>query len=133
MVVGTRACNLAVRLPGEPASVPRARHLVRDFLARKHHDPANHPGVLLSVSEACTNAVVHAYRDAPGEVDMEAWIEGSRLHVVVRDAGVGPEAPTAGRGQGYGMLLIKAHVVDLQVSDRHPGTEVAMTFDLSQR
>jgi len=132
MVVGTRACNLAVRLPGEPASVPRARHLVRDFLARKHHDPAHHPGVLLSVSEACTNAVVHAYRDTPGEVDMEAWIEGSRLHVVVRDAGVGPDAPTARRGQGYGMLLIKAHVVDLQVRDRNPGTEVAMTFDLSQ-
>ena len=132
MVVGTRACNLAVRLPGEPASVPRARHLVRDFLARKHHDPAHHPGVLLSVSEACTNAVVHAYRDTPGEVDMEAWIEGSRLHVVVRDAGVGPDAPTTRRGQGYGMLLIKAHVVDLQVTDRNPGTEVAMTFDLSQ-
>jgi hypothetical protein len=30
------------------------------------------------------------------------------------------------------MLLIKAHVVDLQVTDRNPGTEVAMTFDLSQ-
>jgi len=132
MVVGTRACNLAVRLPGEPASVPRARHLVRDFLARKHHDPNDHPGVLLSVSEACTNAVVHAYRETPGEVDMEAWIEGSRLHVVVRDAGVGPESPTARPGQGYGMLLIKAHVIDLQVSDRNPGTEVAMTFDLSQ-
>jgi anti-sigma regulatory factor (Ser/Thr protein kinase) len=131
MVVGTRASNLTARLPGEAASVPRARHLVRDFLVRKHHDPANHPGVLLSVSEAFTNAIVHAYRDGPGNVDIEAWIDGSRLHVVVRDTGVGPDAPTQRPGKGYGMLLIKAHAVDLKVRDRHPGTEVAMTFELS--
>jgi serine/threonine-protein kinase RsbW len=130
MVVGTRACNLTVRLPGDPTSVPRARHLVRDFLVRKHHDPAEHAGVLLSVSEACTNAVLHAYRDGQGEIDLEAWIEGSQLHIVVRDSGVGPNVPAERRGQGYGMLLIKAHVADLQVHDRHPGTEVAMTFDL---
>lgn len=129
--MGTRACNLTAQLPGEPASVPRARHLVRDFLARKDHDPANHPGVLLSVSEACTNAVVHAYPEEPGEVDLAARLEGSRLRIVVRDYGVGPATPTQRPGQGYGMLLIKAHVVDLQVHDRHPGTEVEMTFDLS--
>ena len=133
MVVGTRACNLTVRLPGEAASVPRARHLVRDFLVRKNHNPADHAGVLLSVSEACTNAVVHGYRDGPGEIDLEASIDGSRLRIVIRDSGVGPDAPADRHGQGYGMLLIKAHSVDLQVRDRNPGTEVEMTFDLSQR
>ena len=134
MVVGTRACNLTVRLPGEAASVPRARHLVREFLARTRHDPADHAGVLLSVSEACTNAIVHGYRDGRGEIDMEAWIDGSMLSIVIRDFGVGPDAaPGEREGQGYGMLLIKAHVVDLQVRDRHPGTEVQMTFDLSQQ
>ncbi len=133
MVVGTRAGNLTVRLPGEAASVPRARHLVREFLARKRHDPADHAGVLLSVSEACTNAIVHGYRDGQGEIHMEAWIDGSRLRIVIRDSGVGPDAPAEGGGQGYGMLLIRAHVVDLQVRDRNPGTEVEMTFDLSQQ
>jgi anti-sigma regulatory factor (Ser/Thr protein kinase) len=130
-MVGNRACILAARLPGEPASVPRARHLVRDFLVKEHHDPAAHPGVFLSVSEACTNAVVHAYPESPGDVDLDARIEGARLRVTVRDFGVGPAAPTRRPGQGYGMLLIQAHVVDLDVRACDPGTEVTMTFDLS--
>ncbi|HEY7259673.1 MAG TPA: ATP-binding protein [Gaiellales bacterium] len=119
-----------MRLPGEPASVPRARHLVREFLARGEYDPADHPGVFLSVSEACTNAVVHAYPDGGGEMDLGARIEGSRLCITVRDFGVGPTTPTRRPGQGYGMLLIKAHAVDLDVRACDPGTEVTMTFEL---
>jgi serine/threonine-protein kinase RsbW len=132
MVVGSRACSLAVHLPGEPASVPRARHLVRDLLSRKHIEPADYPGVLLSVSEACANAVVHAYPDGSGDVALSASIDGTRLRIAVRDFGVGPDTPPRNRGPGYGMLLIKAHVVDLAVRDCHPGTEVTMMFDLSE-
>lgn len=131
MMVGNPACTLAARLPGEPASVPRARHLVRDFLVKEQYDPADHPGVFLSVSEACTNAVVHAYPDDAGDVDLGARIDGSRLCVTVRDFGVGLTVPTRRPGQGYGILLIKAHVVDLDVRSCDPGTEVTMTFDLS--
>jgi anti-sigma regulatory factor (Ser/Thr protein kinase) len=131
--VGVNPCSLAVRLPGEPASVPRARHLVRDLLVSKRLDPADHPGVLLSVSEACTNAVVHAYPDESGDVDLGARIDGSLLRVSIRDFGVGTDIPARSRGHGYGMLLIKAHVVDLFVRDCDPGTEVTMTFDLSAR
>jgi serine/threonine-protein kinase RsbW len=121
-----------VRLPGEPASVPRARHLVRDLLVRTQHDPAQHPGVFLSVSEACTNAVVHAYpAAAAGGVDLAAQVDGTELRVSIRDFGVGPSSPPRRPGQGYGMLLIQAHVVDLEVRACEPGTEVSMTFDLS--
>jgi serine/threonine-protein kinase RsbW len=104
---------------------------VRDYLVKELYDPADHPGVFLSVSEACTNAVVHAYPGDPGEVDLAARIEGSRLFITVRDFGVGPAAPAHRPGQGYGMLLIKAHTVDLDVRACDPGTEVTMTFDLS--
>jgi anti-sigma regulatory factor (Ser/Thr protein kinase) len=125
-----RPC-LEVRLPGDPASVPRARHLVRDLLVQRHL--GDHPGVLLAVSEACANAIVHAYPDAGGDVDLEARIDGSALHISVRDYGVGVDTPAHQRGQGYGMLLIKAHAAGVDVRDRHPGTEVTMTFDLSAR
>jgi serine/threonine-protein kinase RsbW len=130
MTVGAnkRGC-LEVRLPGEPESVPRARHLVRDLLVRQ--DLGEHPGVLLSVSEACTNAIVHAYPDGDGDVDLEAQTDGSLLHVSVRDYGVGMETPAHRGGPGYGMLLIRAHAVGLEVRDCDPGTEVTMTFDLS--
>ena len=132
MGANQRSC-LEVCLPCEPASVPRARHLVRDLLARKHL--GDHPGVLLSVSEACANAVVHAYPDAggDGDVDLEARIDGSVLHITVRDYGIGARTATLRPGQGYGLSLIEAHVVDLDVRDCDPGTEVTMTFDLSTR
>lgn len=133
MTVGANRCSLAVRLPGEPASVPRARHLVRDLLTRTHRDPADRSGVLLSVSEAFTNAVVHGYPDGGGDIDLSARIENSLLRVSIRDYGVGAGAPARHRSQGYGMLLIKAHAVDLAVRDCDPGTEVTMTFDLAAR
>jgi len=108
---------------------------VRDLLARKHL--GDHPGVLLSVSEACANAIVHAYPGA-GEgrdVDLEAWIDGSVLHITVRDYGIGVaehgQGDVHGHGHGYGLMLIEAHAVDLDVRECEPGTEVAMTFDLS--
>jgi serine/threonine-protein kinase RsbW len=125
-----RSC-LEVCLPGEPASVPRARHLVRDLLVRKHL--GDHPGVLLAVSEACANAVMHAYPDASGDIDLEARIDGPALHISIRDYGVGVDTPARHRGQGYGMLLIKALAAGVDVRDRHPGTEVTMTFDLAER
>lgn len=131
--MGANSRSFAVRLPAEPASVPRARHLIRDLLVRRRLDPAEHPGVLLSVSEACTNAVVHAYPDGSGDVDLGARIDGPLLHVTVRDFGVGADTPAQNRGPGYGMLLINAHAVDLDVRDCDPGTEVTMTFDLSIR
>jgi anti-sigma regulatory factor (Ser/Thr protein kinase) len=131
--VGSWASNLAARLPAQPASVPRARHLVRDLLIRNHLDPADHPGVLLSVSEACTNAVVHGYPDEGGDLDLEAFLDGSVLRVSVRDFGVGPEARAREPGLGYGMLLIKAHTHALTVRNCGPGTEVMMTFDLAAR
>ena len=85
------------------------------------------------MSEACTNAIVHAYPDTSGDVDLAARIEGSVLHVSIRDFGVGVDTPTRRQGQGYGMLLIKEHVVRLDFRDCNPGTEVTMTFDLSGR
>ena len=126
-------CSVAVRLPGEPASVPRARHLVRDLLGRGHLDPADCSGVLLSVSEAFTNAVVHGSPHGGGHIDLSARVEHSLLRVSIRDYGAGAGAPSSHRGPGYGMLLIRAHVVDLAVRDRDPGTEVTMTFDLAVR
>jgi anti-sigma regulatory factor (Ser/Thr protein kinase) len=113
--------------------VPRARHLVRDLLGRRRLHPADRSGVLLSVSEAFTNAVVHAYPHGGGDIDLSARIEHSLLRVSIRDYGVGTDAPSSHPSQGYGMLLIKAHVVDLTVCDCDPGTEVTMTFDLAVR
>ena len=59
--------------------------------------------IALAVSEAITNAVVHAYRDCEvGDVRVVACDKPESLVVVVRDYGAGCcRAPTA-RGSGSG-------------------------------
>ena len=42
-----------------------------------------------AVSEAVTNAVVHAYSDCKGEIKINTVIEDGRVHIAVMDTGVG--------------------------------------------
>lgn len=43
-----------------------------------------------SVSEAVTNSIVHGYKSSgEGIIEIGAWIEGSTVHIVVKDDGVG--------------------------------------------
>jgi anti-sigma regulatory factor (Ser/Thr protein kinase) len=87
--------------------------------------------VRLAVSEAATNAVVHAYREADGELEVRAWVNASELLVVVRDSGLGlaprPDSP----GLGLGMPLMASVTKRFQVvSDGRNGTEIHMAFAL---
>jgi serine/threonine-protein kinase RsbW/stage II sporulation protein AB (anti-sigma F factor) len=87
--------------------------------------------VRLAVSEAATNAVVHAYRDADGDLRVRAAVEGAELIVVVCDTGVGlaprPDSP----GLGLGMPLMATVTSRFQIISRERGTEVHMAFPLT--
>ena len=52
--------SLDLELPATAASVPTARHAVAEFSAGQTLD---HAAIAIAVSEAVTNAVMHAYRD----------------------------------------------------------------------
>jgi anti-sigma regulatory factor (Ser/Thr protein kinase) len=89
--------------------------------------------VALAVTEACANAVVHAYGRAvePGPVAVRATAEDALLTVVVRDwgAGLGDVSPTPGLGMGLPLLQALSQDVELvECADR--GVEVRMTFNL---
>src|SRR5947209_19405215 len=59
----------------------------------------------LCVGEAVTNAVVHAYREQPGRVVVEAAYEDHWLEVVVRDEAGALMPPPDGPGLGLGLPL----------------------------
>ena len=42
-----------------------------------------------AVSEAVTNCVVHAYPKKAGEIIMEMMCEGDKIHIVIKDNGIG--------------------------------------------
>jgi anti-sigma regulatory factor (Ser/Thr protein kinase) len=85
----------------------------------------------LAVSEAVTNAVVHAYVDAPrpGLVRVAASIEGDSLLVEVCDDGSGmmPRLDSPGLGVGLPVIADMADTLDIGNSARG-GTRLRMSF-----
>jgi serine/threonine-protein kinase RsbW len=97
--------------------------------------------VRLAVSEAVTNAVVHAYRDRqdrrldPPLVHVGAAIAGDgkvdELWILVADEGCGLRPRDDSPGAGQGLRLIAATVDELTILERaEGGTELRMRFDL---
>lgn len=114
-----------------PDAVPRARAAVRDF-ARAHGlegEPLE--VVLLCVSEAATNAVVHAFVDHdPGTLTVSAATAPDRLLVRVADDGSGmrPRPDSPGLGLGLPTIGQLAAQLDLREAPAGFGTEVRMAF-----
>jgi serine/threonine-protein kinase RsbW len=118
----------------ESASVTRARHAVTSF-AREHGvPPAVLGGVALAVSEACTNVVLHAYRDeeAPGRFTVGLAMSDASLRVLVRDDGSGMRPRMDSPGLGLGLPIIATTADSFAVAPcESGGTELYMRFDLS--
>ena len=118
----------------EPASIPTIRQGVV-ALARRSGASAQHcSDIAIAVSEAATNAVVHAYVGTaePGSIYVTAAVTDGELHVTIADHGRGmlprPDSP----GLGLGMPLISdlATSFDIADSDGDAGTLLRMTFAL---
>ena len=82
------------------------RREVAAFAQRAGMDEDGIGAVRLAVSEAATNAVVHAYRESDGQLQVHAHVAAGELVVVVADKGSGlaprPDSP----GLGLGMPLM---------------------------
>jgi serine/threonine-protein kinase RsbW len=92
----------------------------------------------LAVTEACGNAVRHAYRAGEGSVGVAFVVGTDRLEMIVEDQGSGIELPAldeewpmteAPLEGGMGMAIIRAVVDELEVHDGADGqgTVVHMT------
>jgi len=86
--------------------------------------------IALAVSEAITNAVVHAYRDCEvGDVRVVACDKPESLVVVVRDYGAGMLPRADSPGLGLGLPLISTMTDDLQIEAADgTGTLLRMHF-----
>jgi anti-sigma regulatory factor (Ser/Thr protein kinase) len=129
MVIGCEQ-TMRRRRPAQAESVTLLRHAVVDFAARCGASGRQREDIALAVSEALSNAVLHAYvgRPVAGPIDVAATIEARVLTVVVGDAGIGMRARTDSPGLGLGMKLIGQLTDELLVTALHPGVRVEMTF-----
>ena len=110
--------------------------MIRDFAQRARPTPHALGSIALCVSEAITNAVMHAYRDVqpPGRIEMKAELEGDSLTVWIQDHGHGLEPRLDSPGLGLGLPLISQFSAGSDVvSPERGGTEVIMRFDLLEQ
>ena len=90
--------------------------------------------IRLAVSEALTNAVVHAYRNGDaGRLHVTAAVASDELWVLIGDDGRGLHAWNDSKGLGIGLSLISGLSDDFAIVSRASGgTEVQMRFDLKK-
>jgi stage II sporulation protein AB (anti-sigma F factor) len=127
-VRGGRPAPASIRmsLAAEPASVPRARHVVSEF-ADEHG--ANAEAVAVAVSEAVGNALIHGYRDGGnGAVGITAKLEADRVVITVEDDGVGMRPHPNAPGLGLGLPLVGRFADSLEIESRQQGTRLVMGF-----
>jgi serine/threonine-protein kinase RsbW len=124
------------RYPAVPESVAAVRSALEGFARRYRLPPETIDAVTLAASEAATNVVVHAYRDAnaPGEIEVAAALAADELWVIVTDAGSGLRPRTDSPGLGLGLAIIAqvADGVDL-VKPAAGGLELRMRFAVDNR
>jgi len=136
-VSGVRMCPgevLNESYPAIPEAVTLARRRVSDVAAAAGAAGERLEEIRLAVSEALTNAVVHAYEDGEtGCFQVTAAVASGELWVLVGDDGRGLHAGKQSRGLGIGLSLICGLSDDFAIVNRASGgTEVQMRFDLTR-
>ena len=122
---------LRVTLPAHPDSLALLRHVVRGFRDAYVIGRDTMDDIVLAVSEAATNVVVHAYGGHHGTLTLVADVHDSELHVVVRDHGRGIMPPQDTPLPGHGFALMEHVAATLEILGSPAGTDVLMTFDLT--
>ena len=125
------ANTLTVSYPAVPESVAHGRLELSGFAEAAGADERQVEAIRLAVSEAMTNAVLHAYREGSGEVHLTAAVVSEELWVLVGDDGCGLERRTDRPGLGLGLAIIAQLSEEMAVVPRASGgTEVRMRFAL---
>jgi serine/threonine-protein kinase RsbW len=124
--------ELEATFPGTPPGVGQLRRAVAEVARRCGLTASAVNAARLAASEAASNAVVHAYRDHPGNLRLLAKVEDGELHLVIADQGDGLAPRTDSPGLGLG-LPIMAHVSErFEVVSGPGGTEIHLAFPCPQ-
>lgn len=122
LALAARAENIAI--------VRHALGGLGDALAIPPHELDD---IVIAVSEACANVVLHAYpSDTEGQMEVAATQCDGALIVAVRDWGRGIRPRPDSPGLGLGLSMIAALAEEVQLGhDSEQHTEVRMTFSLN--
>ncbi|MCW3067266.1 MAG: putative anti-sigma regulatory factor, serine/threonine protein kinase [Solirubrobacterales bacterium] len=120
-------------LPALPENVAVVRQALAGMTDALGVDPALGADMKIAVTEACANAVIHAYDDEKGPLEVDMVAEGALLTVSVRDRGLGFKPLPADDEHGplgFGLALIASLSDAFAIQGGAGGTEVVMSFEI---
>jgi stage II sporulation protein AB (anti-sigma F factor) len=122
---------LEFSVPATPANVGSVRRRVAEAASRAGASGRVVDDIRLCVSEAVANAVLHAYGQTSGTVEVVVELDKGELALLVRDTGNGLARRRTSAEGGYGLQIIEELSRSHSISTiPGKGTEVRMTFEL---
>jgi serine phosphatase RsbU (regulator of sigma subunit)/anti-sigma regulatory factor (Ser/Thr protein kinase) len=119
-----------VKLAADPDSITLVRRVIGRWLDEAGATEEEAGELTLACSEACANAIEHAYGPDSTEFEVEASTAGDRVTLVVRDAGRWREP--RGTNRGRGLILMRGLVDEVEVRPGEGGTAVVLTRTLGK-
>ena len=128
--------RLHMEFPNLPSNVGLARVTIASFASQMDFTLGELEEIRVAVSEAVSNAVIHAYPEGEGIITVNAAIEGGYLTVEVIDQGKGiedvelaktPAFSTAPERMGLGLVFMESFMDHLSVESQvGKGTRIFM-------
>ncbi len=121
-----------------------ARNVIASFILPLNPTISEINDIKTAVSEAVTNAIVHGYKNKEGIVELNAEINEDKLHIVIKDYGVGIEDVSKAvepfyttlseeERSGMGFTIMKTFMDEFSVeSSLNEGTVITMTKKIAK-
>jgi anti-sigma regulatory factor (Ser/Thr protein kinase) len=119
-------------IPGTPSGVRVLRREISGIAEECGMDAAGVADVQLAVTEAATNAVMHAYATTTGDVTVTAAVRGGELAIVIADTGGGLVERSDSPGLGVGLSIIATVADEMRITSNARGTTIHMTFPCTE-
>ncbi|HTU31171.1 MAG TPA: SpoIIE family protein phosphatase [Solirubrobacteraceae bacterium] len=116
--------ELMLEFPAEPRVLSEARRALRRWLRHVGADRDQAAEITLAASEACANAIEHAYSPAPARFTLHARAHAGEVTLTVRDGGQWREP--RGEHRGRGLTIMKAAMHEVEANSSSRGTEIVM-------
>jgi anti-sigma regulatory factor (Ser/Thr protein kinase)/putative methionine-R-sulfoxide reductase with GAF domain len=115
---------LEVSVPAEAEQLATVRHLIRRWIAANGGSDDDCAAFAIAVTEACANAVEHAYGPGDASMEVRAAVVDGEAKVTVRDHG-GWRDPR-GENRGRGIPVMREFMDDVVIDSGEDGTTVEL-------
>lgn len=132
--------HYTLEIESEPKHLVDVERFIDMIAEEAHIDAHRTPGILLAVTEATTNAMIHGNKKiAEKKVTINAELTESTLTVTVKDEGMGfdpakipdpTEPENLLKDSGRGLYLMRYHASELKYNITPQGTETILVISL---